>query len=433
MIEEIYKIYLTCLNVKTDSRKISGPCIFFALKGPRFDGNQYAQSALDNGAILAVIDDPNLKKDDRFILVKDSLACLQDLANFHRRELGLPILAITGSNGKTTTKELLTAVLSKKYDVCATQGNLNNHIGLPLTLLSMAQSTEFGVVEMGANHVGEIARLCEIAQPDFGIITNIGNAHLEGFGGIEGVKKAKGELFEYINNNGGKAFINTNEAHLRTISQHLSDRIEFGRFAKVTSFKAKLKDAHPFVCVEIEIDGAKYSISSQLPGSYNFQNIQSAIAIGQYFKIPITDIKEAIQDYIPRNNRSQLIFHQGNEVLLDAYNANPSSMTAAISDFAKANVGRKILILGDMLELGQYSAEHHRKIIDLVEQYEWKMVYLVGQQFKKINHGTFRSYNSAQELKKELDFSQYNNCQFLIKGSRSIGLETLILKNGQIF
>ena len=418
-INTIHSLFLECTSVSTDTRKIEKDCFFVALKGDNFDANTFAQKALAEGAQYAVIDNSNYYIDNRTILVKNSLETLQELAKYHRKFLGLPIIALTGSNGKTTTKELINVVLSKRYNTIATVGNLNNHIGVPLTLLRFTKQTEIGIVEMGANHQKEIELLCSIAQPDYGYITNFGKAHLEGFGGIEGVIKGKSEIFEYLENNKKLAFINLDDSIQKEKSENLN-RFTFSTTQEADVIITKV-EANPMV--KIEFKGLE--IQSNLIGIYNANNINAAITIGTYFEVSEEDIKDALENYIPENNRSQLIYKNGNEIILDAYNANPSSMQAAITNFIQLDKSNKIAILGDMFELGTESFEEHRKIVKLIDSEAEIRTYFVGKHFyankTESNHILFfEDYNSFSNYFKNLKPS---NSLLLIKGSRGMALE----------
>ncbi|HND75536.1 MAG TPA: UDP-N-acetylmuramoyl-tripeptide--D-alanyl-D-alanine ligase, partial [Saprospiraceae bacterium] len=371
-IQELYSVFVKHPKVSTDTRKITPNSLFFALKGDSFDGNQFAETALNLGASYAVIDDEKKYHGDKYILVEDVLTCLQQLATYHRKQLKSIIIAITGSNGKTTTKELIKKVLEKKYRTLATQGNLNNHIGVPLTLLSITPEIELAIVEMGANHVGEIAMLCNIAQPDYGMITNIGKAHIGEFGSFENIIKAKTELYAYIKSNGKKIFVNAEDALLMKHARDI-DQITYGTRSNAYC-RSELVEVNPFLKIVYE----NQPIQSKLIGTYNFDNITLAICIGKYFGIGIADIKNAIEEYVPSNNRSQIVKTKSNEIVLDAYNANPSSMMVAIQNFYQMKGDDKWLILGDMLELGQYEVEEHKSIIKLIESKKFKHVILVG-------------------------------------------------------
>ncbi|HPE74527.1 MAG TPA: UDP-N-acetylmuramoyl-tripeptide--D-alanyl-D-alanine ligase [Draconibacterium sp.] len=424
-IEKIYKLFIEHPIISTDSRKIENNCIFFALKGENFNGNKFAFTALEQGAVCAIIDEPGYSVSDKTILVDNVLQTLKDLANFHRRKLGLPILAITGTNGKTTTKELVSAVLSEKFNVSFTQGNLNNHIGVPLTLLKMNSDTEFGVVEMGANHPGEIADLCAIAEPDYGIITNIGKAHLEGFGSFEGVIKTKSELYQFIKSNNGIIFYNRENPLLTQLSNDIEHRISFG--FDDTDFKGELLSSPPFVHVKAYFKKGVLYLNTNLTGEYNFENILAAACIGNYFDVDPVKIQKALKNYYPQNNRSQLINKNGLKIIMDAYNANPTSMQASIKSFMSNNSGKSYLILGDMLELGKYSRTEHTSILELLKSYPETTVYTVGKNFFEIA-GKFncKSFQNVDLLCNFLADNPITEGAILIKGSRGIQLEKVL-------
>ena len=419
-INTIHSLFLECTKVSTDTRKIEKDCLFVALKGDNFDANTFAKEALDKGAKFVIIDNNEYYINEKTILVNDSLETLQQLAKFHRTYLGLPIIALTGSNGKTTTKELIHAVLSKKYNTIATIGNLNNHIGVPLTLLRFTKDTEIGIVEMGANHQKEIEFLCKIAQPDYGYITNFGKAHLEGFGGVEGVIKGKSEMYNFLQENYKMAFVNLDDAIQNEKTTQLK-RFTFSTSNKNTDVRIGHIEANPMV----KINYNNLFIHSHLIGIYNANNINAAITIGNYFKVTDNLIKEAIENYIPENNRSQLIQKNGNEIVLDAYNANPSSMTAAIMNFIQLDKANKIAILGDMFELGNESLSEHKKVIELLENQSEIKTYFIGKDFyaNKLNsnHITFfEDFNSFANFLRE---RKPTNSLLLIKGSRGMALE----------
>jgi UDP-N-acetylmuramoyl-tripeptide--D-alanyl-D-alanine ligase len=412
-IEQLYQLYSQFFLVDTDTRKIRKNTIFFALKGENFNGNTFAENALKKGAIYAVVDEVEFATSENIILVKNTLQTLQELANYHRNQLKIPFIALTGSNGKTTTKELIACVLQKKYNVAATKGNFNNHIGVPLTLLSITRETEIAVIEMGANHQKEIAFLSAIAEPDYGYITNFGKAHLEGFGGIKGVIKGKSELYDYLRINNKTVFVNPND----TI------QIEKSKGIKTVSFSDNIKffEANPFVKISIK----NTIISSNLIGDYNYTNIAVAITIGNYFKIKNTDIKEAIEHYIPNNNRSQIIKTKYNEIILDAYNANPSSMEVALKNFSKINSTSKTVILGDMFELGEESQREHQKIADLTASLQFDTIIFVGNLFNDV-HTNKHKFKNFGDLEKHLKKNPLENQYILIKGSRGMQLERCI-------
>ena len=404
----LYSIFTEHPSVTTDSRNIPEGSIFFALKGPKFDGNRYAADALNKGASFAVVDDPNVAADDRYILVSDTLQALQQLASEHREALGTPILAITGSNGKTTTKELISRVLQRQFNVVATKGNLNNHIGVPLTLLSFDKDTEFGIVEMGANNPGEIANLCSIALPNFGIITNIGRAHLEGFGSPEGVARAKGELYDFLSAHEGKTFVRTDD---ETLSRMVSERDGLQTIGYSTY------DAEGF--------------PNNLTGSFNLMNIAAAVAIGRYFGVNEEGIREAIAGYEPDNMRSQQVETGRNKVILDCYNANPSSMSAAISNLNNEAAGLPVaVILGDMGELGSYSDEEHANILRLLDAENITEQYLVGPNFAEASakiptRANRQLFTDTAALAEYLKSAPLSGHLILVKGSRAVGLEKI--------
>ena len=424
-IASLYAIFKNYPMVSTDTRNIPSNSIFFALKGANFNGNAFAKEALSKGASYCVIDEQEFAINDKMILVDDVLKSLQQLANYHRNQLGLPILAITGTNGKTTTKELITAVLSKKFRVDSTKGNLNNHIGVPLTLLSMDESTEFGVVEMGANHPGEIKILCDIANPDFGIVTNIGKAHLEGFGSFEGVIKTKSELYDFIRNKGGKCFINADNSLL----SKQAEGIETISYGESTSYymTGELASTDNYLVVKALFPKGWLYLKSNLVGNYNFENLLAAACIGKYFEVDPILIQDAIAQYTPSNNRSQLIKKANNTIIMDAYNANPTSMMAALKNFGAIQHANKCLILGDMLELGDASAEEHQKITDFIEEQAFSDVYLVGPQFKNtIDRSQKKKFEQVELLSIYLKTQPIENKLILIKGSRGIHLEKVL-------
>ncbi len=434
-LQRLYEAFRQQPVVSTDSRKIDAGCLFFALRGEQFDGNRYASAALQAGASLAVVDDPQVippatdPTHGHYIAVEDVLETLQELASLHRRTLGIPLLAITGSNGKTTTKELISRVLSRRWRISVTQGNLNNHIGVPLTLLAMNSHTEFGIVEMGASHPGEIARLCEIAQPDFGLITNIGLAHLEGFGGPEGVKRGKGELFDYLASIPGKtAFYLQDDPNLRSLAA------EHPTLHTVSYTATNLHGSYTDTGLEVQTEGL--TLRTHLSGDYNRNNIASAIAIGRYFDIPAPQIVAAIESYIPDNNRSQRYRTAHNTLILDAYNANPSSMRAALDNFLQepstpdTATGQPVprsVILGDMRELGAWSSQAHRTIVERLQGAGFAQVFLVGPEFCKAAHDCdFHTFPDTPTLCEYLKAHPLQGHHILIKGSRGIRLEQTI-------
>lgn len=430
-MQELYTHYLKHPLICTDTREIKEGSIFFALKGDNFNANQFAEKALNGGCSLAVIDESQYKKDDRYFLVKDVLKALQDLANYHRRQLNIPILAITGTNGKTTSKELVNAVLSEKYKVLATKGNLNNHIGVPLTLLTISREHELAIIEMGANHQGEIAMLCNIAEPTFGMITNIGKAHLEGFGGPEGVIKAKNELYTYIKQHQGKLFVNADNELLMKLSEQ-ADRITFGT-VPTADYTGVFVDSNPFVRLKCKSKADTQSLENKQPietsliGKYNFENILAAACIGNYFNVEDQQIKNGLEKYVPSNNRSQVMQTKNNLVLMDAYNANPSSMSAAIENFAQMERKDKLVILGDMLELGEDSEKEHKQILELLKQKNILQAILVGPHFMKAAQPPFTHlFQTSEEALHYLKKFPVNNATVLVKGSRGIKLEKVV-------
>jgi UDP-N-acetylmuramoyl-tripeptide--D-alanyl-D-alanine ligase len=410
-IKELYELYRKNYLVDTDTRKIRKGTIFFALKGENFNGNEFALDALEKGADFCVIDEEKYLVNDKFILVDNVLSTLQKLANYHRNALNIPIVGLTGSNGKTTTKELINCVLSSKYKTTSTQGNYNNHIGVPLTLLSMTNETEIGIVEMGANHKGEIKILSEIAEPTIGYITNFGKAHLEGFGGVEGVIQGKSELYRYIIGSGGTLIINPNDS----IQIEKSEGGNKYLFTK----DVELLEVDPFI--RLKLNGSE--IKSNLIGSYNYPNIVAAVTIGNYFDVDQESMIHAIQGYVPTNNRSQIISIGSNEIILDAYNANPTSMKAAIKNFKEYRKGDKVVILGDMFELGDSSKEEHQNIVNLVEELGFEKIIFVGDHFANSTALHGKQFSNFDLLTKYLANTKFENSKILIKGSRGMALE----------
>jgi len=424
-IEQIYKLFIAHPEVITDSRNIEKGCLFFALKGDKFNGNRFANDALTKGAAFAFIDEQEFNTSEKTILVENVLQTLQELAHFHRKQLGIPILGITGSNGKTTTKELISAVLSLKYQVTSTQGNLNNHIGVPLTLLSMNKNTEIGVVEMGANHPYEIGELCAIADPDFGIITNIGRAHLEGFGSFETIKKTKAELYEHLKRKGGTIFYNTDNPILQELVGDYTQTVSFGKTN--ASFTGEPVSSPPYLHAKVNFPKGVLYLNSQLTGGYNFENIMSAACIGSYFQVDPIKIQTAIKNYQPQNNRSQLIEKNGLQIIMDAYNANPTSMQVSIESFVSAFQQPRFLILGDMLELGEQSPEEHISILKQTKKHHFEAVFLVGPVFKKsAQNFSYFTFQDVSALCSHLTRNPIKNGSLLIKGSRGIQLEKVL-------
>jgi len=420
-IEALYELYKKSYKVVKDTREDVNNSIYFALKGESFNGNKYALQALDKGANYAVVDEKEYATDDRLILVNDVLACLQDLARFHRQQLNIPILALTGSNGKTTTKELINVVLQKKFNCYATKGNFNNHIGVPLTLLSMRPEHDFGVVEMGANHLHEIKELCDIALPDYGYITNFGRVHLEGFGSFEGVIQGKTEMYNHLRNHHKEVFVNIIDALQMKHSAGMK-RITFG--SDKAEFHPKFINADPFVMVDL--DGVE--IKSRLIGAYNFSNIAMAVAVGQYFDIQIKAIKAAIENYIPTNNRSQIIEKKTNKIILDAYNANPNSMEAALNNLSGLSDETKLAVLGDMFEIGKDVLTEHQKIADLITNAGINKAFLIGESFykTKINDPKIYKFKTFEDFKTHLEDETFQNTTILIKASRGMALERVL-------
>ncbi|HEY8398552.1 MAG TPA: UDP-N-acetylmuramoyl-tripeptide--D-alanyl-D-alanine ligase, partial [Flavihumibacter sp.] len=387
-ISELYQLYLQHPSIQTDTRKLQAGDLYFALKGDRFDGNSFAEQALEAGAAYAIIDNPSRRINDRTILVDDVLSTLQQLALHHRRQFNIPVLAITGSNGKTTTKELIHEVLSTTYRTYTTQGNLNNHIGIPLTLLRIKPDAEMAVVEMGANHLKEIEAYCRYTEPTHGLITNLGKAHLEGFGGVEGVRRGKGELFDYLRNKGASVFVWWNDEYLREMSKGIPSVVRYGTSEGDIVGQAITAGVgqQEFLQVRVTAGADLPEIKTQLVGDYNLPNVLAAVAVGKTFNVPDVAIRKAIEQYHPENSRSQLIERDGMQIILDAYNANPSSMRAAIENFSRIQADKKILMLGAMAELGAESLEEHRQILQLIRSHPWEAVVLVGGDFGKINH-----------------------------------------------
>ncbi len=417
-IAQLHELFLQCNLVSTDTRKIETNSMFFALKGDNFNGNTFAQQALENGAKYVIIDEADFVINKQTILVDNVLKTLQALATYHRNYLKVNIIALTGSNGKTTTKELINAALSQKYKTVATVGNLNNHIGVPLTLLSMNNDTEIGIVEMGANHLKEIALLCNIAQPDYGYITNFGKAHLEGFGSMEGVIKGKTELYNYLTENKKHIFINADDPIQTNKLDNYSSKHGFSQ-TNTQYYTIELLEANPFVQIKVE----DQIISSNLIGAYNFTNLCAATTIAKYFDVSLKDIKTGIERYTPKNNRSQIITIENNKVILDAYNANPSSMEAALTNFSNLKDKNKVVILGDMFELGNEAEKEHQNIAQLAIDLNFELVYLIGENFFKTETPSDKAkkYNSFEAFKTH--FEKTKNATLLIKGSRGMALE----------
>ena len=422
-IEELYSIYLEHPLIETDTRKIKQGYIFFALKGPNFNGNNYIEEAFKRGASYCICDEMSAITDDRIICVENVLYTLQQLAKHHRQQFSIPFIGITGSNGKTTTKELVHEVLSTTYKCYTTKGNLNNHIGIPITILSVKKDAEIAVIEMGANHLKEIEGYCLYAMPTHALITNCGKAHLEGFGGEEGVKKGKGELFEYILKTDGILFLNSDYDYLEKMSVAIKNKITYGSVE--AAYVGKAKEGEPLLEVKI-VKGADINvIKTQLAGNYNLPNVMAAVCIGKYFGVPDDKIKNALEAYIPTNSRSQIIKKETNTILLDAYNANPSSMKVAIENFALMDGENKIVILGGMMELGNESMKEHAAIIDLLSKYKWMQVVVAGKDFINLPSSILH-FNDATEIAGWFKEQQFKNVTILIKGSRSMAMEKVL-------
>ncbi len=421
-IEKLYELYLQHPQVQTDTRKISKGEIFFALKGPNFNGNQFAKQALEMGAALVVADEETGIADGRVFMVHNVLETLQQLALHHRKQFNIPFIAITGSNGKTTTKELVHAVLSAKYKTYTTQGNLNNHIGIPLTMLAIRKDAEMAVIEMGANHQKEIESYCRIVLPTHGIITNCGKAHLEGFGGVEGVRKGKGELYDFLRANKGTAFVMWDYDYLRDMSKGIPEIITYGTSG--TQHNGHAIQSEPFLEVQTDLNGSSV-IRTQLVGDYNLPNILVAVTVGTYFSVDKRSIISAIELYSPSNSRSQMVRKGTNQVILDAYNANPTSMRAAIENFARQHHDKKMILIGGMMELGDESLAEHTEIINLLKQFTWQDVILVGGDFAKVPH-PFRFFNTSAEAANWLKANPVNQALVLVKGSRSMQMEKVM-------
>ncbi len=421
-MENLYQLYQQAPSVQTDTRKLKRGDLFFALKGPNFNGNRFAQAAIDSGAAFAVIDEAAYAIEGKTILVPDVLEALQALALHHRQQLHIPFLAITGSNGKTTTKELVHAVLATTFATYTTEGNLNNHIGVPLTILKIREDAQMAVIEMGANHQQEIASYCTIALPTHGLITNCGKAHLEGFGGEEGVRKGKGELFDALRNNGGTAFVMSDYDYLQPMSEGIKKIVKYG--TKEGDVAGTAVQSDPFLSVAFS-KGLENMVATQLVGAYNLPNVLAAAAVGIYFGVAPHKVKTAIEAYAPSNSRSQLVQRGTNKIILDAYNANPSSMKLAIENLARAAGQNKVLVLGAMAELGSDSLQEHSAIVETIGQYHWKWVALVGGDFQKIAH-PYVGFNTAAEAGAWLQTQQPQNATLLVKGSRSTGMEKVL-------
>lgn len=422
----LYKQFLECGKVTTDSRNCPDGSMFFALKGESFDGNKYAASALEKGCKYAVVSDPDVAVSDKYILVNDTLKALQDLACEHRKAMGTTIVGITGTNGKTTTKELVSTVLSKMGNVLYTEGNLNNHIGVPLTLLRITKQHKIAVVEMGANHPGEIKTLVNIVCPDYGLITNVGRAHLEGFGSFEGVKRTKEELYDYLRANGGRGFLFTDSEDLTEMAKGLPV-IGYGTTDVETNYVSGkvAKSGTPYLSADVKCFDETAHIDTKLIGDYNISNVLSAVCVGRFFDVPMSAVKAAIEEYTPSNNRSQLIKSEFNTLIVDAYNANPTSMTASIKNFSSLDLPHKMCILGDMGELGADSINEHTKIIELIKTCGLTDIFFVGHKFREVSDG-YQYFDSAADLNEYLKENPVKGKTILIKGSNANKLFTLV-------
>lgn len=422
-IATLYNLFSQYPSIQTDTRKLKQGDLFFALKGDNFNGNLFAKQALQQGAAYAIIDEVVDFEDERLIATTDVLKTLQDLAKYHRQQFTIPFLAITGSNGKTTTKELVNEVLATTYKTYTTKGNLNNHIGIPLTILSVKKDAEIAVIEMGANHQKEIEGYCTYTLPTHGVITNCGKAHLEGFGGVEGVKKGKGELFDYLKKSDGTAFIMNDYDYLVKMSKGIANIKTYGTadaaIVGVADSNRQLLEVSMMKGTDIQ------QIHTNLVGAYNLPNVLVAVAVGKYFNVPDEKIKMALQNYVPSNSRSQLIEKGSNKIILDAYNANPTSMKAAIENMANMPGENKVLLLGGMMEMGEESLKEHQELINLIGKYQWKDVVLVGGDFNKVNN-PYKNFSNSPEAGKWLKEQHYSNTTILVKGSRSMQMEKVL-------
>ena len=421
-IIDLYDLFIHNPQITTDSRNCPKGSIFFALKGDKFDGNQYAGKALASGCVYAVIDNPDYYIGERTILVDNVLKTLQQLAHHHRKVLGLPIIGITGTNGKTTTKGLLAAVLSTKFNLLYTEGNFNNHIGVPLTLLRLTHDHEMAVIEMGASHPGDIKELVDIVHPNYGIITNVGRAHLEGFGSFEGVIRTKGELYDYIRRSKGKIFIKKENEYLQSIAKGI-EQITYGNGDDAFA-SGQVVSCDPFLVFNWKQQGKLHTVETHMIGSYNLDNVLAAVAVGRFFKIPAERISRAIAAYEPTNNRSQFKKTDNNELIIDAYNANPSSMKVALDNFITMPVQPKAIILGDMRELGPTSDELHAEVVEQIKKGQFDKVFLCGEHFSKVGK-EFSPFATTEAMVEELRKQPLKGYHILIKGSHSMGLEKL--------
>jgi len=424
--EELHTLFIKNPQLSTDTRNSVAGSLFFALRGNHFNGNKFAGKALQQGARFAVVDEKMNDTDHRYIYVENVLRTLQDLAAFHRKKMGTTVIGITGSNGKTTTKELCAAILSKKYNVVSTKGNLNNHIGVPLTLLQFRENTDLGIIEMGTNHPGEIKKLCVLADPDYGLITNVGKAHLEGLGSLEGVKKEKAEIYRYLEKKNGKIFIHTDNKDLLRMAGKTITAIPYGSSDHL-SLKGEVAESSPFLTVKVWFPQKVLLLQSQLTGTYNFENILASACIGKYFEVEPSLIQQAIKEYRPDNYRSQFSVKGSNKIIIDAYNANPTSMQASVSHFMHMEGKNKSLILGDMLELGRNALKEHQKITDMIQPDLCANVFLVGNLFSQTDTPeTFSVFETTELLAEHLKKNPLTDSFIFIKGSRSIGLEKIL-------
>ncbi|MBQ9253846.1 MAG: UDP-N-acetylmuramoyl-tripeptide--D-alanyl-D-alanine ligase [Bacteroidales bacterium] len=420
IMQRVLNLFECSYDITTDSRKVKQGSIFVALKGNNVDGNHFAKQAIENGAKLAIIDDEEFYLGDKTLLVEDSLLFLQEFANYYRKTFSIPFIAISGTNGKTTTKELINAVLSVKYKVCATQGNLNNHIGVPLTLLQLKRDTQIAVIEMGASHIGDIDELCNIAEPTYGLLTNVGTAHIEGFGSLNGVLQTKTELYRYLNKTNGKVFVNFDDENLR--KQDVENRISYSLYDKADTQAEIINPQDVFA--QIRVDGV--DIKSNLVGSYNAHNILATLTVGRYFGIPLEEIKKAIEDYKPQNHRSEIEKTEKNTLILDCYNANPSSCKFAIEAFKNISSPNKRIYIGAMKELGQVSEQEHKAIADIIKQMNLTEAIFVGEEYKEYAKGdNIHWFLTSQEAKKFVKQENITSSCILIKGSRATQMEIL--------
>jgi UDP-N-acetylmuramoyl-tripeptide--D-alanyl-D-alanine ligase len=426
-IDELYNIYLQHPEISTDTRKVNSGSIFFALKGDNFDGNAFAEQAIKAGAVYSIIDNPEYQVNAKTILVDDVLSTLQQLANYHRKQLSIPFIGITGSNGKTTTKELINSVLSVKYKTYATQGNLNNHIGVPLTILAIGSDIEIAIIEMGANHQQEIAALSRIAEPDMGLITNVGKAHLEGFGGVEGVKKGKGELYDFLKEKSGLVFLNQDNTNLKQMADERQlHNINYYSTSTNSDLKGELVENNPFLVIDWIGENERHRVKTNLTGPYNLENILAAITIGKHFGLSSEEIDTGLTSYMPGNNRSQITKTEKNTLICDYYNANPSSMAAALDNFATLQADKKIIILGDMFELGDESHAEHQAIVEKAVNLNVDERIFAGESFYNCKSDNAVFLRTTDEVANYLNAKAIQNASILIKGSRGMHLEDLL-------